>query len=232
MKKLAIIPARGGSKRIPKKNIKYFLGKPIIAYSIESAVDSKLFDEVMVSTDDKDIAEIAIRYGAKVPFFRSEENSDDHATTIDVIEEVLNEYKLRNKIYDYTCCIYPCAPFLSVENLQKSFLKLQLNNYDCVFPIVRFSYPIQRAVKLNKSGSVVMFHPEYMQTRSQDLEASFHDAGQFYWVNTNEFLKEKKVFTKNSGSIILNELQVQDIDDETDWLIAELKHSLLFPLNK
>ena len=126
MKKLAIIPARGGSKRIPKKNIKPFLGKPIIAYSIERALESKLFDEVIVSTDDKDVAEIAVRYGAKVPFFRSINNSGDHATTIDVIEEVLNEYKGLNKFFDFTCCIYPCAPFISVKNLKKQFFKTRI----------------------------------------------------------------------------------------------------------
>ena len=227
MKKLAIIPARGGSKRIPKKNIKYFLGKPIIAYSIESAIDSHLFDEVIVSTDDKDIAEIAIRYGAKVPFFRSLKNSDDHATTIDVIEEVLNKYKYLSKFFDYTCCIYPCAPFISVKNLQKSFLKLQLNDYDCVFPIVRFSYPIQRAVKINQSDSIVMFQPEYMQTRSQDLEASFHDAGQFYFMNTARIIRSRNLWTDNTGYIELSDMESQDIDTIADWKLAEIKYKLM-----
>jgi N-acylneuraminate cytidylyltransferase len=227
MKKLAIIPARGGSKRIPKKNLKDFLGKPIISYSIKIAIESKLFDEIMVSTDDEDIAEIAIRYGAKVPFFRSVENSDDHATTIDVIEEVLNEYKLRNKIYDYTCCIYPCAPFLSVENLQKSFLKLQVNNYDCVFPIVRYSYPIQRAVRLNHSGSIVMFQPEHIHTRSQDLEASFHDAGQFYFMNTARIIRSRNLWTDNTGYIELSDMESQDIDTIADWKLAEIKYKLM-----
>ena len=227
MKKLAIIPARGGSKRIPKKNIRLFLGKPIIAYSIEKALASKLFDEVMVSTDDKDIAEIAIRYGAKVPFFRSINNSDDHATTIDVIEEVLNEYKVLDKFFDYTCCIYPCAPFLSVENLQNSFLKLELNDYDCVFPIVRFSFPIQRAVKINQSGRIVMFQPQYMQTRSQDLEVSFHDVGQFYFMNTARIMKFHKLWTDNTGYIELPEMESQDIDTVSDWEIAELKYKMI-----
>jgi pseudaminic acid cytidylyltransferase len=227
MKKLAIIPARGGSKRLPKKNIKFFLGKPIIAYSIESAIDSKLFDEVIVSTDDKDIAEIAIRYGAKVPFFRSLKNSDDHATTIDVIVEVLDEYRYLNEFFDYTCCIYPCAPFISVKNLQKSFFKLQLNDYDCVFPIVRFSYPIQRAVKINQSGSIVMFQPEYMQTRSQDLEASFHDVGQFYFMNTARIIRSRNLWTDNTGYVELSEMESQDIDTMDDWKLAEIKYKLM-----
>lgn len=227
MKKLAIIPARGGSKRIPKKNIKSFLGKPIIAYTIEKALESKLFDEVIVSTDDKDIAEIAIRYGAKVPFIRSLKNSDDHATTFDVIEEVLSEYKNINIFYDYICCIYPCAPFVTVEKLKNSFLKLKSNNYDCVFPIVRFSFPIQRAVKINKSDRIVMFQPEYMQTRSQDLEASFHDVGQFYFMNTARIIKFRKLWTDNTGYIELSEMESQDIDTISDWKLAELKYKII-----
>ena len=224
MKKLAIIPARGGSKRIPKKNIRLFLGKPIIAYSIEKALASKLFDEVMVSTDDKDIAEIAIRYGAKVPFFRSINNSDDHATTIDVIEEVLNEYKVLDKFFDYTCCIYPCAPFLRVENLQNSFLKLELNDYDCVFPIVRFSFPIQRAVKINDNQKLALLYPEHELTRSQDLKPYFHDAGQFYVFNVEHIIKEDKLYTTNSGIFEIPEIEAQDIDNEIDWQMAELKY--------
>ena len=227
MKKLAIIPARGGSKRILKKNIKSFLGKPIIAYSIESAINSNLFDEIMVSTDDREIAEIAIRYGAKVPFFRSTKNSDDYATTIDVIEEVIKEYDAIDNFFDYICCIYPCAPLLNIDNLKNSFSKLESNDYDCVFPIVRFSFPIQRAVKINEAGRVAMFQPQYMQTRSQDLEVSFHDVGQFYFMNTKRIIKSRKLWTDNTGYIELPEIESQDIDVISDWQLAEIKYKII-----
>lgn len=231
MTNVAIITARGGSKRIPRKNIKLFRGKPIIAYSIETALDSGLFDYVLVSTDDEEIAKIATELGAEVPFMRSEKMSDDYTGTADVMIEVITDLKKIGKTFDNVCCIYPTAPFISKQTLSDSFALLIKYKFDSVFPVCPFSYPIQRALEINDSKTTMIW-PENLNKRSQDLDTRYHDAGQFYWVNTNEFLKEKKVFTKNSGSIILNELQVQDIDDETDWLIAELKHSLLFPLNK
>ncbi|MBA2611408.1 MAG: pseudaminic acid cytidylyltransferase [Bacteroidetes bacterium] len=228
MANAAIIIARGGSKRIPKKNIKVFRGKPIIAYSIETALNSGLFDYVMVSTDDDEIAVIAKRAGAEVPFTRSEKNSDDLSTTAEVILEVLTELKASGKIFENVCCIYPTAPFITKASLQNAFELLIKNKFDSVFPVCAFSYPIQRALQITDS-KVTMQLPDNINKRSQDLQPSYHDAGQFYWLNTLSFLKEKKVFTQNSGSIILDEMQVQDIDTETDWKIAELKHALLFP---
>ena len=226
MKKIAIIPARGGSKRIPRKNINYFLGKPIIAYSIETAINSGLFDEVMVSTDDLEIAAIAKKYGASVPFMRSDNTTNDFASTFDVIYEVLQEYELLNKKFDFSCCIYPCAPFITKEKLVDSFQILQQNNFDSVFPIMPFGFPIQRALK-QKGNKVSFFYPEFSLSRSQDLEKSFHDAGQFYWLNTAICLDKKEILTNNSGSIILSELEGQDIDNEVDWKLAELKYEIL-----
>ena len=226
MNKLCIIPARGGSKRIPRKNIKLFCGKPIIAYSIEAAINSNLFDEVMISTDDKEIGEIGLKYGASVPFFRSKKTANDFATTYDVIEEVLENFKTIGKTFDYACCIYACAPFTSELNLKLSLNQLIDKNFDSIFPIIPFGYPIQRSLKLNES-KVSFMYPEYSLTRSQDLEEIFHDAGQFYWINIKKCLKKKQLVTDNSGSIILSELEGQDIDNEIDWSLAELKFELL-----
>ncbi len=226
MSNLAIIPARGGSKRIPRKNIKNFLGKPIIAYSIEAALKSSLFDEVMVSTDDAEIAEIAKQYGAKVPFMRSTKNSDDFATTVEVLSEVFNQYKSLGKGFKHACCIYPTAPFITPEILIDGFNKLIKCNYDSVFSILRYSFPIQRALKI-KEGKVEMFYPEFIESRSQDLEPSFHDAGQFYWFKSVLLDEQKKLWTNNTGRIEVDELKAQDIDNETDWKLAELKYELL-----
>jgi len=198
MKNLAIIPARGGSKRIPRKNIKPFLGKPIIAYSIEAAINSKLFDEVMVSTDDDEIAEVAKKYGAKVPFMRSVKNSDDYATTADVLFEVLDNYNLKE--FDYACCIYPGAPMITKVTLSEAYDKLISHNFDSVFPIVQFSYPIQRSLKVF-DAKVSMVYPEYLISRSQDLEKRFHDAGQFYWFSILNFLKIKSYLLKTQVSL-------------------------------
>jgi N-acylneuraminate cytidylyltransferase len=226
MPNLCIIPARGGSKRIPRKNIKDFLGKPIIAYSIEAALHSGLFDEVMVSTDDKEIAEIALKFGAKVPFMRSPRNSDDFASTYDVIYEVIIKYKeILNKEFSSLCCIYSCAPFVSKEILIEGFQKLNKDNFDSVFPIVPYSFPIQRALSLN-DGKISMIDEKYLITRSQDLEDKYHDAGQFYWCNTEKLILNSKILTKNSGSIVVSELKAQDIDTEIDWKLAELKFKL------
>lgn len=227
LKNLAIIPARGGSKRIPRKNIKDFLGKPIIAYSIESAITSGLFDEVMVSTDDEEIAVIAKRYGAKVPFKRTSKTSNDHATTFEVIEEVLVKYKSLNEFFKYTCCLYPCAPFVTDNKLMDAFRLLKNNSFDSVFPIMSFGFPIQRALKMKNNNKVIFFYPEFGLTRSQDLEHSYHDAGQFYWLDTEICLKKKAIITENSGSVIITEMEGQDIDNEMDWELAELKYELL-----
>ena len=223
MSSIAIIPARGGSKRIPRKNIRNFLGKPIICYSIEAAIKSNLFDEIIVSTDDAEIAEIAIKYGAKVPFLRSENTSDDFATTYDVLEEVLLKLKELKIEFENTCCIYPCAPFINKNILIESFEKL--TSYSSIVPIVPFSFPIQRSFKVVK-GVLSYFHPEYEKTRSQDLEKAYHDAGQFYWCKTNDLLVNKSILNENTGYIELSDLEVQDIDNEIDWKLAELKYKL------
>ena len=225
MNNICIIPARGGSKRIPKKNIKHFLNKPIISYTIKVALNSKLFDEVMVSTDDNLIAEIALKYGAKVPFKRSKKNSNDYATTFDVLNEVLKDYKKNNLTFNNVCCIYPCSPFLTTDTLNKAFKLLNENKFDSVFPIVSYSTPIQRALKLT-GKKVKMINDNYLNTRSQDLEQSYYDAGQFYWCKVQKLLKNKKIFAANSGGLKISELDAQDIDTIIDWKLAELKYKL------
>ena len=226
MGRLAIIPARGGSKRIPRKNIKDFLGKPIIAYSIEAALNSKLFDEVMVSTDDKEIADIAVKYGANVPFLRSDKTADDFATTADVILEVLNEYKQNDIHFDTVCCIYACAPFVNSEKLKSGLELLENQQFDSVFPVTAFSFPIQRALRI-RENKLSFFQPEHALTRSQDLECSYHDSGQFYWMKTSVFEVKKRIVTDNSGALIVPEIETQDIDNYTDWKIAELKYKIM-----
>jgi N-acylneuraminate cytidylyltransferase len=226
MGNVAIITARGGSKRIPRKNIKAFLGKPIIAYSIETALNSGLFDYVMVSTDDDEIAEVAKKYGAEVPFTRSKQTSDDFTGTADVVIEVLNDLKKIGKEFINACCIYPTAPFISKQTLNDSYSLLVTEKFDSVFPVCAFSYPIQRALEINDSKTTMVWE-ENLTKRSQDLAPRYHDAGQFYWLNIQSFLNAKKLFTQNTGSIILDELKVQDIDNETDWKLAELKYNLL-----
>lgn len=230
MKKVAIIPARGGSKRIPRKNIKEFLGKPIIAYSIEAAIQSGLFDEVMVSTDDEEIARIAKAYGANVPFLRSRRNSDDFATTADVLLEVLAQYtETQGKVFDYGCCIYPTAPFVRPEILKEGFSKIEESKFDSVFSIVAFSYSVWRGLGLNKSsGKVQMLWPEHLNVRSQDMKKVYHDAGQWYWFSVPSFKITGKIFTENSGAVELEELLVQDIDTMEDWKLAELKYNLIY----
>ncbi|MTI88141.1 MAG: pseudaminic acid cytidylyltransferase [Balneolaceae bacterium] len=228
MSNVAIIPARGGSKRIPRKNIRDFLGKPIIAYSIEAALESDLFDEIMVSTDDEEIAEVAKKYGAKVPFMRSKENADDYATTVDVLVEVLQTYQQQGKNFENGCCIYPTAPLVKPVFLENAYEKLIHKNFNTVFPVVEFSYPIQRSLKLNEVGKVEMNWPEYLDSRSQDLPKSYHDAGQFYWFKVEGLLKEEKFFGNNSGAIILPNTRVQDIDTKEDWRLAEMKAKLIW----
>lgn len=227
MSNLAIIPARGGSKRIPRKNIKLFLGKPIIAYSIEAAINSGLFDEVMVSTDDAEIATIAIQYGAKVPFMRSEKMSNDFATTFDVVEEVVNSYKEKEIEFENVCCIYPCAPFVIEQKLEEAYDLFLKEHFDAVFPVMQFGFPIQRALQMDDFGKISFFYPENALTRSQDLLPSFHDAGQFYWMNVASCMEQQKIITDNTGSIVITELEGQDIDNDTDWKLAELKYELL-----
>jgi len=226
MRNLAIIPARSGSKRIPNKNIKDFLGKPIISYTIKSAVSSNIFDEVMVSTDDKNIADISEQYGAVVPFYRSKETSNDFAIIADVVTEVLTNYKMQGKTFDNICILFATAPLITVARITESYKMLINDGFDSVFPVLKFSYPIQRALKIeNKKLSFI--EPENYEKRSQDLMPTYHDSGQFYWIKTSEFENQKTLFTKNAGAIILSETEAQDIDTEEDWKIAEIKFKLL-----
>lgn len=225
MRNLAIIPARGGSKRIPRKNIKEFLGKPIIAYPIEEAINSNIFDEIMVSTDDMEIAKIAEVFGASVPFMRSDANANDFATTVDVLLEVIHKYEMGGQKFDNICCIYPTSPFVSSKLLQMAFDKLIAHQFDSVFPVLPFSFPIQRAVKIAEDR-VKMIHPEHLNTRSQDLEPAYHDSGQFYWMKAEVLKSMKKVWTENTGTIVLKEMQAHDIDTMDDWEIAEFKFSM------
>lgn len=232
MDNLAIIPARGGSKRIPKKNIKDFLGNPIIAYSIKVALESHLFEEVMVSTDDQQIAEIAKQLGASIPFLRSAENASDFATTSDVLIEVIDRYGQMGKHFQYACCIYPTAPFISVGNLKKGFNILNKEKRDSVFPIVLFSHPIWRGLKIMDDGRVKMIWKENLNSRSQDLNEVYHDAGQWYWCSVESIKKRGVLFSDNSGYIVLDPLEVQDIDNLSDWRLAELKYEYLQSLKK
>lgn len=225
-KSLAVITARGGSKRIPRKNIREFCGKPIIAYSIEAALKSEIFDEVMVSTDDDEIKTIAVEYGAKVPFTRSEKTSNDYAATHEVLLEVLDEYKKRDIYFENICCIYPTAPFVDAEKLIKSYEILNKSNVDLVYPIVPYSFPPQRAVKLI-DGHAVFIHPENMFVRSQDLEIIYHDCGQFYFMKIVALEREKKLILEKNLPIIVDELEMQDIDNIEDWKLAELKYKLI-----
>lgn len=226
MKNILIIPARGGSKRIPRKNIRDFLGRPIIAYSIEAALTSGCFDEVMVSTDDKEIAELSASYGARVPFYRSPELSTDMAMTVPVLIEVLSEYERLGQRFDNICCLYPCAPFVTSARLREAMELLQNNNIDSILPVTRFSYPPQRGLAV-RDGRAVMLHPENYNVRSQDLEAWYHDAGQFYCARISALMEQQRLFCDNTLPLILPESEVQDIDTEEDWKAAEFKYHLL-----
>lgn len=226
MKKIAIITARGGSKRIPGKNIKEFCGKPILAYSIEAALQSEIFDTVMVSTDDAQIAEIAQKYGAEIPFYRSRETSGDFATTNDVLLEVLSEYEKRGERFELGCCIYPTAPFVTAEKLKSAVNKLAESDADTLIPVTAFSYPPQRAM-IVKEGKLVFKHPEYLDSRSQDLEPHYHDVGQFYVFRTEAFQRNRKLMVGNILPLVISEMEVQDIDNQTDWEIAEMKYRIM-----
>ena len=225
MKTLCVIPARGGSKRIPRKNIKDFLGKPIIAYSIEAALKSGLFDEVMVSTDEEEIAVIARQYGASVPFMRSAATANDFATTADVLMEVLDQYRAIGQEFDALCCLYATAPFVTVERLQEA-IQLIHGTIDSAFTVVEYSYPIQRSLVCD-GGRISMEHPEYKNSRSQDLQKHYHDAGQFYFSTVSNIVTNRNLWGENTAPLILSELEVQDLDTPTDWKLAEMKYRLL-----
>jgi pseudaminic acid cytidylyltransferase len=226
MKNIAIIPARGGSKRIPDKNIKEFYGKPIIAYSIQAAIDCGLFEEVMVSTDNGTIADIAKKYGAKVPFLRSAKNSDDYSGLTDVCIEVLDRYQKDGMDFDAVCCILSTASLIDKDKIAASYRMLESGDYNCVFTVVEYSYPIQRSLKI-ENNFANMIWPENFDKRSQDLEKTYHDAGQFYFIKTKALMIEKKLYTKLSGGIMLSEMEVQDIDSEIDWEMAKLKYNII-----
>lgn len=224
-KNLAMITARGGSKRIPRKNIKEFCGKPIIAYTIEAAKSSGVFEEIMVSTDDEEIARTARLLGANVPFFRSAENSGDYASTDDVIMEVLRAYQKAGREFDAFCCLYPTAPFLSGRRLREAMELLK--ETDSVMPVVPFSYPPQRGLIITDMGYVERQFPEYANARSQDLPKIYHDCGQFYACRTDAFLQAKTTDVPCLLPLILTDLEVQDIDTPEDWTLAEMKYRLL-----
>jgi pseudaminic acid cytidylyltransferase len=226
MKSVAIITARGGSKRIPRKNVKAFNGKPIIAYSIEAALTSGIFDEVMVSTDDIEIAEVAKQYGALIPFLRSSKTSDDYATTAAVLREVLEKYEQQGLTFEYACCIYPTAPFVSATKLIHAYKTLVELKADSAIPVTRFSFPIWRSFKM-ENGKVSYNWPEFAPKRSQDLPPAYHDCGQFYFLRTSVFMQTGKLVTENTIGIEVPETEVQDIDNEEDWKIAEIKFNSL-----
>lgn len=225
-KAIAVITARGGSKRIPRKNIKEFCGRPIIEYSIEAALRSGVFDEVMVSTDDTEIEEIAKRAGARVPFLRSEQNAGDTAATHEVILEVLREYEKRGVMFEYVCCIYPTAPFLTAEKLRESFEKLVNSGADGIVPVVAYSFPPQRCFVVQE-GRVAYKWPENRLKRSQDLERYYHDCGQFYLLKVDAFRVEQSMILRDTVPYVMDELEVQDIDTPEDWALAEVKFRLL-----
>lgn len=226
MKKIAIITARGGSKRIPRKNIKEFCGKPILAYSIEAALQSGIFDEVMVSTDDEEIADIARKYGASVPFLRSEKTSGDFATAPEVVLEVLEEYEKRGVHYDLGLLLYPTAPFVTAAKLKDAAEKLLASDADTLVAVVQFSYPPQRGM-IMKEGRLVFEYPQYLDSRSQDLEPHYHDVGQFLFFHTEAFKKNHRLLVGNLLPYVVSEMEVQDIDNQTDWEIAEMKYRVM-----
>lgn len=219
--KLAIIPARGGSKRIPRKNIKPFCGKPMIAWSIEAAQESGCFDRVIVSTDDAEIAEVARQYGAEVPFMRPLELSDDHTGTIPVIRHAIETINSQGRAVEQACCLYATAPFIRAEDLRRGLELLQGSGGDYAFSVTSYAFPIQRAIRLTPEGRVEMFNPEHFSTRSQDLEEAYHDAGQFYWGRAEAWLQGQMIFSPASLPVMLPRHRVQDIDTPEDWVRAE-----------
>lgn len=218
---VAIIPARGGSKRIPRKNVKLFHGKPIIAYSIEAALESGCFERVIVSTDDSEIAKVARAYGAEVPFMRPKEIADDYSTTLMVIEHALAALALDSVEYQNCCCIYATAPFVTAKQLTQGLQLMQQRQADYLFPVCEFAAPIQRAINLDENAGVTMFSPEHLNSRSQDLTAAYYDTGQFYWGSVSAYLASKPIYSEKASGLVLPKGSVVDIDTPQDWLLAE-----------
>ena len=224
---ICVIPARGGSKRIPRKNIKAFNGRPIIAYSIKAALESNCFDHVIVSTDDNEIAEAAKKYGAKVPFIRPAELSNDYAGTIPVIKHSIEWLEGHNNTIDNVCCLYATAPFIQSQTISKAFQQLLESKADYCFSVTSFAFPIQRSIRITQDDKVDMFYPENFNVRSQDLEEAYHDAGQFYWGKAQAFKDELPIFSETASPYILPRYLVQDIDTMEDWIRAEAMHRVL-----
>ncbi len=224
---VAIIPARGGSKRIPRKNLKSFHGKPIIAYAIKAAIKSRCFDKIIVSTDDEEIAQVAREWGADVPFIRPDNISDDYATTVEVIQHSIEWFKCKGHILSSICCIYPTAPFLQSDDIDRGLKLLNKPDTQYVFSATTFEFPIQRAIYLNEYEQTTMFQPQHLNTRSQDLREAYHDAGQFYWGKVDAFMNGLPIFANHSRLILLPKTRVQDIDTPEDWIIAEQKYKAL-----
>jgi len=223
---IAIIPARGGSKRIPKKNIKDFFGKPILSYAINVCRNAGIFSEIMVSTDNNEIAEVALNNGAQVPFMRSWKTADDFATTFDVLEEVIFNYKKENREFDYVCCVYSCVPFLSGRTLQDAYHQLIASNNDALQPVCKFPVPIEWAMKI-EDGLLVPNDRKAQLIRSQDLESKFFDAGMFYMIKREALFREKTLIPVKTMAYVMDEREVQDIDTIDDWKLAELKYKLI-----
>lgn len=219
---VAVIPARGGSKRIPRKNIRIFAGKPMIAYSIAAARESKLFDHILVSTDDKEVAEVAIAHGAEVPFVRPESLSNDYAGTIEVIAHATKWMLDQKWNVTAVCCIYATAPFIQAEDIKRALAALDSGNWAYAFTVTDFAAPIFRSFHVHPDGGIEMFFPDNFSVRSQDLPVALHDAGQFYWGRPDAWLENKRIFEKHSFPVIIPRWRVQDIDNEEDWIRAEL----------
>jgi len=224
---LGIIPARGGSKRIPRKNIKTFAGRPMIAWSIVAAIESGCFDHLIVSTDDEEIAEISQQWGAEVPFFRPAELADDYATTSDVVRHAINWSTQEDRMPERVCCIYATAPFLRSNDVALGLRMLETRGADFAFTATSYAFPVQRAIRVTPEGRVNMLMPQYLNSRSQDLEEVYHDAGQFYWGRSEAWLLGKALFSSSATAVILPRYRVQDIDTPDDWLRAELMFKAL-----
>lgn len=219
--RLAVIPARGGSKRIPRKNIKLFCGKPMITWSIEAALQSGCFDQIVVSTDDAEIAEVARQCGAQVPFMRPVELSDDHTGTTAVIAHAINWFAAQGQTPAQVCCLYATAPFVSIDDLRRGLAVLTETGSDYAFSVTSYAFPIQRAIRINETGRVEMFNSGHFNTRSQDLEEAYHDAGQFYWGRADAWLQGRMIFSPAAAPVMLPRHRVQDIDTPEDWTRAE-----------